>query len=135
MEAIFVSRDFILTGGRDAKINLLDAKGTYKVLLFIKVPEVVKGAIQPEVKSIALSPDLRSLLIGTSGGEIYELTTKDAKITPNSKFQQFKPLMKSHYSPNKKSLNEVWGLAVNPNDQDQFYTCSDDGTLRAWSIS
>lgn len=43
--------------------------------------------------------------------------------------------MRSHYWSNKRSLNEIWGLAVNPNDHDQFYTCGDDGTLRAWSIS
>jgi microtubule-associated protein-like 6 len=78
----------------------------------------VKGALQPEIKSVCLSPDLKSLLVGTAGGEIYELTTKDAKITPNSKFQNTRALMKSHYAPNRKSLNEVWGLAVNPNDQD-----------------
>ena len=29
---------------------------------------------------------MKSLLLGTSGGDIFELTTKDAKITPNSKF-------------------------------------------------
>ena len=51
-----------------------------------KIPETVKGALQPEVRSVALSPDMKSILVGTSGGEIYELTTKDAKVTPNSKF-------------------------------------------------
>lgn len=43
--------------------------------------------------------------------------------------------MRSHSSPNKRSLNEIWGLAVNPQDSDQFYTCGDDATLRSWSIS
>jgi len=42
--------------------------------------------------------------------------------------------MKGHYTPNRKSLNEVWGLAVYGagNDEDKFITCSDDATLRVW---
>jgi len=76
----------VLTGGRDFKINFLDTKGSYKVLLSVKIPETVKGALQPEIKSVSISPDYKSLLVGTAGSEIYELTTKDAKITPNSKF-------------------------------------------------
>lgn len=116
MDALYIGKEFILTGGRDCKVIFLDTKGNYKILLVVKVPETVKGALMPEIKSVALSPDLKSILIGTCGSEIYELTTKDAKITPNSKFQLFKPLMKGHCAPNKKALNEVWGLAVNPND-------------------
>jgi hypothetical protein len=40
----------------------------------------------PEIRSVAVSSDLKSLLVGTAGSEIYELTTKDAKITSSSKF-------------------------------------------------
>jgi WD40 repeat protein len=29
--------------------------------------------------------------------------------------------------------NEVWGLAVFPNDTNKIVTCSDDGTVRIWS--
>ncbi|CAK66752.1 unnamed protein product (macronuclear) [Paramecium tetraurelia] len=88
-----------------------------------------------EVKSISLGYDQKTLLISTNAGDIVELVTKDAKININSKFAVSKTLMKSHCSPNKRSLNEIWGLAINPQDSDQYYTCGDDGTLRSWSIS
>jgi len=39
--------------------------------------------------------------------------------------------MQSHYCPNRKSLNEVWGLCVNKK-KNEFITCSDDATLRIW---
>ena len=42
--------------------------------------------------------------------------------------------MTGHYCPNKKSNNEVWGLAVYKDGphKDKFITCSDDATLRVW---
>lgn len=40
--------------------------------------------------------------------------------------------MSGHYSPNSVT-NEVWGLALY--DEDHYSTCSDDGTLRLWSIT
>lgn len=39
--------------------------------------------------------------------------------------------MSGHYSPNSKWTNEVWGLSTL---KDQFYTCSDDATIRLWSL-
>jgi microtubule-associated protein-like 6 len=43
-----------------------------------------------------------------------------------------KKVMSSHYTPNTKWTNELWGLAVIHNTS-TFVTCSDDGTLRKWS--
>ena len=42
--------------------------------------------------------------------------------------------MKGHYTPNQKWTNEIWGLAVFA-DGERWCTCSDDATLRIWSIS
>lgn len=39
--------------------------------------------------------------------------------------------MQCHYSPNNTWTNEVWGLHVSG---DYIFTCSDDATLRCWSI-
>ena len=47
-----MTKEFIITGGRDCKINFFDTKGNYKILLVVKVPETVKGALMPEVKSV-----------------------------------------------------------------------------------
>ena len=38
--------------------------------------------------------------------------------------------MRSHSTPSKKTLNEVWGLGVSVVEGDYFYTSSDDGTIR-----
>lgn len=59
---------------------------------------------------------------------------RDAKITSGTKFTSAKEIMKGHYTPNQKWTNEVWGLAVFK-DGDRWCTCSDDATLRIWSVS
>ena len=43
--------------------------------------------------------------------------------------------MHGHYSPNLQWTNEVWGLSMFHTDTDKIATCSDDGTVRVWSIS
>ena len=43
--------------------------------------------------------------------------------------------MRGHYTPNKKTTNEVWGLSSINSDNDLYATCSDDATLRLWSIT
>lgn len=48
--------------------------------------EVVKNGLGLEIKSLSLASDLKTLLISTNSGDIYELSTKDAKINVNSKF-------------------------------------------------
>jgi microtubule-associated protein-like 6 len=70
----------------------------------------------------------------TAGGEIYEMVTKDAKLTTSTKFANPRRLISSHFAPNKKSTNELWGLTPFANDNDLIASCSDDGTLRVWSV-
>jgi len=43
--------------------------------------------------------------------------------------------MRGHFCPNLKWTNEVWGLDLLREDPDKYVTCSDDGTVRVWSIS
>lgn len=59
---------------------------------------------------------------------------RDSKVTSGSKFSNSREIMKGHYTPNQKWTNEVWGLGVF-SDGDRYATCSDDATLRIWSIS
>jgi hypothetical protein len=42
-------------------------------------------------------------------------------------------VLSGHYSPNLKWTNEVWGLTL-CSDGETFITCSDDATVRKFSI-
>lgn len=46
-------------------------------------------------------------------------------------FKSSKNILKCHYSPNNTWTNEVWGLHIH---KDFIFTCSDDATLRCWSV-
>lgn len=43
-------------------------------------------SVCPEVRTVALTSDSKNMIIGTFGSEIYELTTRDAKISPTTKY-------------------------------------------------
>lgn len=48
-----------------------------------------------------ITADNKNLIVGTNGGEIYELYTKDAKLTTSSKYGNAKKIMSAHYAPNR----------------------------------
>lgn len=91
-------------------------------------------AIMPRVRSIDLSENEDKMLVGTFGSEIYELIA-DTQIIGEGKNWTVKCLMRGHYTPNPLWTNEVWGLCVYNDDEDQFLTCSDDATLRLYSAA
>lgn len=70
------------------------------------------------------------MLVGTFGSEIFELEV-DSITSQESKVARVSCHMKAHYSPNNTWTNEVWGLYV---VGDLVFTCSDDATVRCWSI-
>jgi WD40 repeat protein len=75
-----------------------------------------------------------TLLVGTLGSEIYEVKLwKEGGFGPGVSVLDFKKFNCGHYAPNQKWLNEVWGLAVHPNNK-QILSCGDDGTLRVYHI-
>jgi hypothetical protein len=49
----------------------------------------------------------------------------------NPKIKNIINHLKCHFSPNNTWTNEVWGLTVY---QDLIFTCSDDATVRCWSL-
>lgn len=87
------------------------------------------------VRAICISTEDKKMLIGTLGSEIYEVHWATDKITPNTQFEVKVEAMKGHFCPNLKWTNEVWGLDIFKKDADKFATCSDDGTIRVWSVS
>jgi len=120
IDVIVNCNGYILTGGQDYKINILDK--TYNSLIKMSDENIsVKKELAsfcPEIKALCLSSDNKLLVIGTAGGEIYELSTKDAKINTSTKYAGTRRLMSSHYAPNKKSHNELWGMSTYLNDND-----------------
>eukprot|EP01017_Pseudomicrothorax_dubius_P040457 TRINITY_DN6328_c0_g1_i1.p1 TRINITY_DN6328_c0_g1~~TRINITY_DN6328_c0_g1_i1.p1 ORF type:complete len:614 (+),score=151.97 TRINITY_DN6328_c0_g1_i1:60-1844(+) len=132
IDALYVDVNYILTGGKDSKVNFLD-RTNYAVLLSVSIAESVKLSRCPKVRSVCLARDGKTMLVGTFGSEIFEVSTKDAKITKTTKFATPRDIIRGHYTPNAKWTNEVWGLAIF-NDGKRFATCSDDGTLRIWSV-
>ena len=74
------------------------------------------------MKSLNLSPSNYFILIH-----------RDAKITTQTQWKMQRCVMRGHFSPNAKWTNEVWGLAMF-NDGDRFVSCSDDASVRIYSI-
>ena len=72
----------------------------------------------------------KKLVVGTLGAEIYEFEFDDLANSVK-KLKGVKNILKCHYSPNNTWTNEVWGLHV---IDDYIFTCSDDATVRVWSI-
>ena len=85
----------ILTGGRDAKVCILDRKFT--VLMEINMADPKFNSISPEIRTLSLDKMGKNLLVGTIGAEIYELS-----IEPSSKtVEAFESIVRSHASPRK----------------------------------
>lgn len=81
----------------------------------------------PGVRAISIFEN--KMVVGTLGAEIYEFKFRD--LEKDNKLGDGRNILKCHYSPNKSWTNEVWGLHVH---QDYIFTCSDDATVRCWSI-
>jgi len=117
-----------LTGGRDAKVCILDKKFT--LLMEINMADPQYASTNPEIRALSLDKMGKHLLVGTIGSEIYELS-----IEPSSKkVEKWEPLIKGHSSPRKELTTELRGLCIH-GDGRQFSTVSDDATLRIWDFS
>ncbi|CAD8173443.1 unnamed protein product [Paramecium pentaurelia] len=128
VDALFKTKDYLFTGGKDQLITIYDGKQIKEdFIIQFKLLDLSKQAFQPIIKSVCYFED--KLVVGTVGCEIWELSTKDTKITNQTKFTP-KIMMKGHYAPQIQS--ELWGLAI---EGDFIYSCGDDATLRQWSVS
>lgn len=130
VDAITVTPTHVFTGGRDCKINVLNAS-TY-ALEFAIDTSAFPGSVNAAVRAICLDSTSKRIFVGTFGHEIFEapiaLATKRAG--------QAKNLIMGHYAPLYKDNNEAWGLAVSQlESKDFFITTSDDGTLRVWDVA
>lgn len=123
--ALFYLGGVLLSGGKDGQILLWD-DNLKQVGGPIAISDVVASTTgarhYSSIRSCCLSPDKRTLLVGTEASEIYEL---DAKTGESCRSES--PLVKAHFS------GELWGLAVHPT-KPQFCTVGDDQTLRIWDL-
>lgn len=132
IETIRADAKYLFTGGKDKVVNILDSTSLKPITSF-NVVDLFPGTLSGEVRSVCPSDDYKSIIVATLGCEIIEFRTKEVPYSPATKFTFHKCHMQAHFSPNMKWTNEVWGLAVFPNDTDKICTCSDDGTVRIWS--
>ena len=71
VSAIDLNLRRILTGGRDAKVNILDKQ--FAVLMCIDMADKAYGSISPGIRALSLDRMGKNLLVGTFGSEIFEL--------------------------------------------------------------
>ena len=87
-----------VTGGKDGKVRVwsrkLDPGAQFDVQAL--------GSISPRVRSIAANVDGTKLLIGTSGGELFEIASSDGCNL------HYGPLVASH------AYDELWGISMHP---------------------
>ncbi|CAD8200325.1 unnamed protein product [Paramecium octaurelia] len=131
-DCITVTQDYVFSGGRDGVFFVLSKN--YEEILAVKVKEKCPDSVCPSVRAIYADLPNSKLLIGTLGSEIYQFSWDGGAINSQTDFQVTN-LMRGHFCPNLKWTNEVWGLDIFQEDQDKFVTCSDDGTVRVWSIA
>ncbi len=65
----------VITGGGDGVINILDS-GNYATIVKLTLDNIIKNSFSTKVRAATFASDNKTLLIGTYGSEIYEISTK-----------------------------------------------------------
>ena len=105
------SSDGIISGSNDGFVNLLDSN--LKIINNFNLKEM--RSKNPKARSVWASSE--GILIGTRGGEIFEVVGESSRM-----------LINGHYD------NELWGLSGHPT-KPIFATYGQDSLLAIWDIS
>lgn len=110
---VCAQKNILFSGGQDGKVIMWSwGSGLTKVSEFCNMK---LSSFLPGVVSLDIRPDGNTVLVGTKGGEIYEVH-KDGKADL---------MLQGHYD------GELWGCAVSPNAM-KYVTCGGDNTIRLW---
>jgi WD40 repeat protein len=114
----------IVSGGVDGKIKVwLCHTSVNRLVELSKTFDAVSTLTRiPSVQSLSVSANKARAIVGTRGGDVFEVKLSDGKLLKE------KPLVTGH------SKGELWGLAAHPIDATLFATGGDDKTVRMWSI-
>ena len=74
IDALNVQGVYLLTGGKDCLVKILDKN--YTPLVVYIAEQNIKFSLCPMIRSLCFSSDFKGILIGTVAGEIYEIQTK-----------------------------------------------------------
>lgn len=127
IDAITVTPDYVMTGGRDNKIAVM-AANNYSLLFAIDTAAFA-GTINGNVRAITLDAQKKNLFVGNFGHEVWKLPVQ----FQSKRAGQAENLIYGHYAPLYKDNNEAWGMSVLSN-KDQVVTVSDDSTMRIWDV-
>jgi microtubule-associated protein-like 6 len=124
VDSLWACEQFLVTGGKDGVIHVLNS-ALEKVKSF-DVKSAEYQSLNHQVRAACLNEDRTKLVLGTFASEIFEVTVETGDV---------KNLVRGHYAPCRGTAvtNEVWGLHVVSDNE--YLTCSDDGTLRLWSLN
>lgn len=109
----------LVCGHRDGFITLFDVNESNGKMK--KITEINVGL---SVKSLDYTPE-GDLIVGTSESVIFMVKN----FTINNPQTNIELLFENHSSA---KMEELWGLAGNPSNDNEFATCSDDGAVIVW---
>jgi WD40 repeat protein len=126
---VVIPGKYVLTGGKDHIIVVWNP--TYKILTKIDTYKLFPDTFNGNVRAMAYNESTNKLCVGLFSAEIYECSPKNIEKGDMS----VQTVLRSHYSHSTVWLNEVWGLERFNKNSDLYLTCSQDGTLREFSVS
>lgn len=110
----------IITGSADGRVRMWDSSDNMRPGALYSTADL--GSYRPSVSALCWDVARDTILIGTRGSEIYEISASDGSD------QHGGPLVQGHCE------YELWGLAVHPS-KSQVCTVGDDKTVRIWDTA